>query len=148
MIRTGVLSDLEAIVSAQLAMAKETENLELDPATLEEGVRIVLAGGAPGQYWVLEEEGRIVAQLLITHEWSDWRARMVWWIQSVYVLPEHRRGGHFRRLYEEVRSRAQSAGASGLRLYVDTRNLRAQEVYRALGMDGGHYKVFEEMWAD
>jgi ribosomal protein S18 acetylase RimI-like enzyme len=62
------------------------------------------------------------------------------------VEPEHRSRGCFRRLYESVRDEAKAAGAGGLRLYVDERNARAQAVYRALGMDGGHYRVFEEMF--
>jgi hypothetical protein len=32
----------------------------------------------------------IVASLLITYEWGDWRNGMVWWIQSVYVVPSFR----------------------------------------------------------
>jgi ribosomal protein S18 acetylase RimI-like enzyme len=33
----------------------------------------------------------------------------------------------------------------GIRLYVDRRNTRAQQVYTRLGMDGEHYQVFEWM---
>jgi hypothetical protein len=36
-------------------------------------------------------------------------------------------------------------GVRGIRLYVDRRNVSAQEVYTRLGMDGGHYQVFEWM---
>ena len=64
----------------------------------------------------------MVAQLFITYEWSDWfafrsplvfqaavvhntknaltlldrRNAQVWWVQSVYVAPAHRRMGHYR----------------------------------------------------
>jgi ribosomal protein S18 acetylase RimI-like enzyme len=31
----------------------------------------------------------------------------------------------------------------GLRLYVDKSNVRAQQVYQAMGMNGEHYSVFE-----
>jgi GNAT superfamily N-acetyltransferase len=138
--------DLQAIVEANLAMAAETEGLRLDPETLISGVRRVLERREPGRYWVLEEDGEIRAQLLITYEWSDWRSSVVWWIQSVYVLPEHRRRGLFRVLYAAILDEAMRAGAAGLRLYVDARNTIAQEVYTSLGMDGGHYKVFERMF--
>jgi RimJ/RimL family protein N-acetyltransferase len=33
----------------------------------------------------------------------------------------------------------------GIRLYVDKRNTRAQQVYARLGMNGEHYQVFEWM---
>ena len=95
-----------------------------------------------------EHEGRVVGQLLITYEWSDWRNRQVWWIQSVHVAREARRLGVFRALVRPSARRGAAAGAGGLRLYVDETNTRAQAVYAALGMHGGHYRVFEDMFAE
>jgi ribosomal protein S18 acetylase RimI-like enzyme len=109
---------------------------------------MILDGRAPGRYWVAEHNGRFVGQLLITFEWSDWRNRMVWWIQSVYVMPDARKRGVFKALYEHVRREAQAAGAGGLRLYVDVTNTRAQAVYAGLGMNGDHYRVFEDMFGE
>jgi GNAT superfamily N-acetyltransferase len=146
MIRPATIRDLDFLVHGNREMARETESLELDPAILREGVRAVLDGTQPGAYRILEIDGRPVAQLLLTYEWSDWRNRVVWWIQSVWVQPDQRKHGRFRQLYQAVREEAEAAGAGGLRLYVDERNTRAQAVYRALGMDGGHYRVFEDMF--
>ena len=39
-----------------------------------------------------------------------------------------------------------SFGIRGIRLYVDAHNTRAQQVYAALGMNGDHYRVFEDMF--
>jgi ribosomal protein S18 acetylase RimI-like enzyme len=147
-IRPATLDDLAAIVAGNVALAEESENLRLDGETLRAGVRALLEGSAPGRYWVAESDGAIVGQLLITFEWSDWRNRMVWWIQSVYVAPTARRGGIFRALYDHARTEAHRAGAGGLRLYVDVTNSRAQAVYAALGMKGDHYRVFEDMFAE
>ena len=139
------MDDLDALVAGNMAMALETEGLRLDATVLRAGVRAVLAGEAPGFYRVIEDDGRVVAQLMITFEWSDWRARMVWWIQSVYVWPSHRRRGLYRLLYSAVVAEARREGVAGIRLYVDSRNIAAQAAYSALGMDGEHYRVFEEM---
>jgi GNAT superfamily N-acetyltransferase len=147
-IRPATLDDLDAIVAGNLALAEESENLRLDRETLRAGVRALLEGRAPGRYWVADSEGVIVGQVLITFEWSDWRNRMVWWIQSVYVAPAARRGGIFRALYHHARNQAHREGAGGLRLYVDVTNSRAQAVYAALGMKGDHYRVFEDMFAE
>jgi GNAT superfamily N-acetyltransferase len=146
-IRAATLDDLEAIVAGNLALAEESENIQLDRETLRAGVRALLEGRAPGRYWVADSEGLVVGQVLITFEWSDWRNRMVWWIQSVYVVPASRRGGIFRALYDHARKEARREGAGGLRLYVDVTNSRAQAVYAALGMKGDHYRVFEDMFA-
>ena len=115
---------------------------------MTKGIRALLESRAPGRYWVAELEGRVVGQLLITFEWSDWRNRMVWWIQSVYVMPNVRGRGVLRTLYDATRREALASGSGGLRLYVDTTNVRAQRVYAALGMRGDHYRVFEEMFAE
>ncbi len=146
MIRAATLADLDRLVEGNLAMARETEGLTLDPSVLRAGVEAILSGAAPGFYRVLEEEGQVVAQLMVTFEWSDWRARTVWWLQSVYVWPHARGRKLFTRLFRALELEAGEAGAAGLRLYVDERNARAREVYRALGMDGEHYRVFETMF--
>jgi len=145
-IRAAAPADLQVIVAANTALAQESERLALDRPTLTAGVAALLDGRAPGQYWVAEIDGRVVGQLLITFEWSDWRNRIVWWIQSVYVEPDVRQRGVFRALYEHARGAAMAAGAAGLRLYVATTNTRAQSVYAAVGMKGEHYKVLEDMF--
>jgi ribosomal protein S18 acetylase RimI-like enzyme len=147
-IRQATTGDLDALVAGNLALADETERVRLDALTLRQGVLALLDSQAPGRYWVAERDGRVVGQLLITYEWSDWRNRMIWWIQSVYVAPEYRGHGVFRELYDRARREAQAAGAGGLRLYVDTTNTRAQKVYAAIGMKGDHYRVFEDMFAE
>jgi ribosomal protein S18 acetylase RimI-like enzyme len=66
----------------------------------------------------------------------------------VHVARDARRLGVFRALYARTRQEAHAAGAGGLRLYVDESNARAQVVYASLGMNGGHYRVFEDMFAE
>jgi len=145
-VRPASAPDLPFIVQANLALAEETEDVRLDPAVLREGVVALLDDRAPGRYWIAERDGQPIGQTLITYEWSDWRNRMVWWIQSVYVMPAERGSGVFRELYAHLRSAAQAEGAGGVRLYVHTANARAQAVYAALGMNGDHYRVFEDMF--
>jgi GNAT superfamily N-acetyltransferase len=147
-VRPATLDDLDAIVTGNIRLAEESEQVHLDEATLRPGVKALLDGRAPGQYWMAELSGRVAGQLLITHEWSDWRNCLVWWIQSVYVAPEMRRQGVLRELYAHVRREARAAGVGGLRLYVDNTNTRAQAVYAALGMKGDHYRVFEDMFLE
>jgi GNAT superfamily N-acetyltransferase len=105
----------------------------------------VFSNSSLGTYWIAEVNGTVVASLLITNEWSDWRNSNVWWFQSVYVLPEFRRQGIFRLMYEHIRSEAEKLGIPGLRLYVEINNLRAQQTYEALGMKCEHYTMYEWM---
>ena len=127
-------------------MARETEDLELDPDVCANGVAAVFADPALGRYFVAVEDGRVVGSLMVTYEWSDWRNGTVWWIQSVFVEPELRGRGIYRRLYENVqRLVSETDRVRGVRLYVDIRNAQAQEVYGRLGMNGDHYRLFECM---
>ncbi|HEX8172170.1 MAG TPA: GNAT family N-acetyltransferase [Thermoanaerobaculia bacterium] len=138
--------DAPRIIEFQLAMARETEQLELDREVLERGVAAVFDDPSHGRYYVAEADGRIIASLMITYEWSDWRNGMVWWIQSVYVVPEFRRRGIYAGLYAHVKQLIDGQpSVRGLRLYVDERNRTAQQVYARLGMNGEHYRVFEWM---
>ena len=146
--RNATRDDANAIIEFQLAMARETEELELDRDVLTRGVAAVFDDPNKGRYYVAVADGVVVASLMITFEWSDWRNGMVWWIQSVYVRPEHRRRGIYGGLYTHVRDMiAGDAAVRGIRLYVDERNRPAQEVYARLGMNGEHYRVFEWMKA-
>lgn len=146
LIRKAIQADIPRIVAFQQHMALETEALRLDPATLLAGVSAVFESGEKGFYLVAEKAGLVVASLMVTQEWSDWRNQTVWWIQSVYVEPGSRKQGIYARMYaflqEEIAARPDIAG---IRLYVDERNTAAQAVYRALGMNGDHYRVFEAM---
>lgn len=145
--RRGTSADEDVLVEGNLAMAQETEGLALCPDTLRAGVRRALSGEAGAHYVLIDHPGtgQPVGQLMVTREWSDWRAAWVWWIQSVYVWPDARRQGVYGALYAHVLSTAREAGAAGVRLYVDERNKPAQAVYSALGMNGDHYRVFEFM---
>lgn len=145
-IRPARPADAEVIADFNIRMALETEGVALDPAIIGRGVRAALADAAKALYFVAEVDGRVVGQLMITHEWSDWRDGDIWWFQSVYVHPDHRRGGIFRALYQHARAAAKEAGAVGMRLYVDDHNAAAQQVYQRLGMGISNYRVMEEMF--
>ena len=134
------------IVDFQVLMARETENVELNRHIVTRGVEAVFEDRSLGRYFVAQIGDEIAASLLVTPEWSDWRNGLVWWIQSVYVVPEFRRRGVYAGLWEHVRTlAARNESVKGIRLYVDRRNTAAQDVYRRLGMNGDHYQVFEWM---
>ncbi len=144
-IRKAVQSDAPSIIDFQLKMAWETEGIRLDPETVTKGVNAVFTDHSKGQYFVAESDQKPVASLLITFEWSDWRNRNVWWLQSVYVMPEYRRRGIFRKMYLFIKEQAGINDIAGLRLYVETRNLNAKKTYEALGMSSEHYSFYEWM---
>ena len=142
-IRKGKPEDAAVIIDFQQKMAWETEQLNLATEVVTRGVKAVFENTSRGQYWIAEKDGRVIASLLITYEWSDWRNADVWWFQSVYVLPEYRRKGIFRSMYLLIKEEADKLGIAGLRLYVETNNIHAQKTYESLGMQSEHYRMYE-----
>lgn len=144
--REATPADAGSIIEFQIAMARETEDVGLDRSITTKGVHAVFADPSLGRYFIAEAGEQVVASLMITYEWSDWRNGVVWWIQSVYVIPGFRRRGVYAGLYQHVKALVEAEPAiRGIRLYVDNRNKPAQEVYARLGMEGEHYRVFEWM---
>lgn len=144
-IRRAVPGDEAVLVDFNAALAWETEHKRLQPEVLAAGVRAVFSDSSRGFYTVAEEAGRIVGQMMVTYEWSDWRNGWFWWVQSVYVHADARRKGVFRSLYREIQRQAiADPTVIGIRLYVETDNLQAQSTYRALGMTETTYGMMEE----
>ena len=143
MIRPARPDDIPTLAEFQIRMAWETESKRLELDTVRAGITAVLDDPAKGFYRVAERDGRLVGALMITREWSDWRNRFAWYIQSVYVVPEARTQGVFRRLYQHVLDMATEHGVHQVRLYVEKSNDPAQRAYRRLGMTPLPYEMFE-----
>jgi ribosomal protein S18 acetylase RimI-like enzyme len=148
-VRSATSDDVDSLVAFSAAMAWETEQRRLDEARLREGTVSLLSTPSLGFFMVAEvresERPRLVGQLMITYEWSDWRNGVFWWIQSVYVDPVWRRRGVFRRMHDEVVGLAKAApNICGVRLYVEQDNLTAQSVYQRLGLSPSAYRVYEQ----
>jgi ribosomal protein S18 acetylase RimI-like enzyme len=145
-VRKAQPGDAGTIADFNSAMALQTEGKRLLPEVIGAGVRRLIEQPALGFYIVVEDGGRVVACLLVTNEWSDWRNGLFWWIQSVYVEPEYRRQGVYRRMYDFVRGlAAQDPAICGFRLYVEKDNTVAQATYAALGMVPTDYQIYEEL---
>lgn len=152
-IRPANHNDVEWLACCNAAMALETEHKLLDARTLHAGIATGFADASKARYFVAMQDAALagaetigvpVGTLMLTTEWSDWRNGDWWWIQSVYVVPDHRRQGVFAALYGHVEQVARDTdGVIGLRLYVETENKNALATYSALGMRDAGYRLFE-----
>lgn len=142
-------ADIPHVVEWNAAMARETEAKMLDRDVLARGVAAIFDDPRRGFYLVAQCDGEPSGSLLITFEWSDWRNGDWWWLQSVYVVSNARRGGVFRAMYAEVERRARTTpGVIGLRLYVERDNARALKTYAALGMEEEPYRMFRRCFIE
>ena len=143
-IREACESDLPSLVKYNLALAKETENLDLNKDTLRLGIQnsFALQGC---HYFVAETEGNVVGQTMITSEWSDWRNGTIWWMQSVYVHPNYRKQGIFNGIFKHIEAIAATNPAiQSLRLYVMKNNQAGLKTYQSVGMSNSGYLVYEK----
>ena len=152
-IHSAVPEQAGAIARMNQMMALETEGREIAEVTLVAGVRSMMQDPALGFYLVAcdasaeDPEEAVLACLAITYEWSDWRNGLFWWIQSVYVDPQHRGKGVFHQMYQTVKDLAQEdARSCGIRLYVEKDNQRALNTYLHIGMRETHYRLLEEVF--
>ena len=143
-IREACESDLPSLVEYNLALAKETENLDLNKDTLRLGIQnsFALQGC---HYFVAETEGNVVGQTMITSEWSDWRNGTIWWMQSVYVHPSYRKQGVFSKIFKHIETIAKKKSTiQSLRLYVMQNNQAGLKTYQSVGMNNTGYLVYEK----
>ncbi|NNJ27713.1 GNAT family N-acetyltransferase [Alienimonas chondri] len=139
--------DAAALVDFNVRLAAETESKTLDPDVVFAGVSAALADPNKALYFVArpvaDPAGPPIGCLMVTWEWSDWRNGAFWWIQSVYVHPDHRGRGVFRTLLNHATTASEQAGAVGLRLYAERENHAAHRAYRRCGFVEPGYIVFE-----
>lgn len=143
-IRKATTADIDTLAQHNNMMAQETENKSLDWATVQSGVKAVIDDPMKGFYLLVDIDGQIAANLMITYEWSDWRNSNIWWVQSVYVQQQHRRKGLYKMLYTEIKKMAKQEGIGVIRLYVEQENTVAQKTYSNLGMQHSYYQLYEE----
>ena len=141
-LRFSTIDDAETIAKNSVLLAKESEGLEVTYDEALNGAKGILTDPVKGFYLVAEEDGNIIGELMITYEWSDWRGKHIWWIQSAYVKKPWRKMGIFKKLVDEIKKLAKEKNIDIIRLYVHNHNKNAMKVYERLGMKN-NYSVYE-----
>lgn len=143
-IRQATADDAVTIADFNLRLADETEDHKLDRKLVENGVRNGLQKGDEVQYLVAVEDQRVIGQLMLTREWSDWRDGWMYWLQSVYVMADFRGQGVFRSLLESaIDTLKLRDDVAGVRLYVEVENEVAIRTYKKMQFKDCGYKVME-----
>lgn len=144
-VRRAELADLETLVAFTLAEAEDAEGADKDVNVVERGVRMALEDPSLATYWLAEAAGAgVVGSTSVVTEWSNWHGGHYWWVQSLYVVPEHRGHGLARLLLETLAQEARAAGAVDLRLYAHNSNRRALAAYRRCGFDVAPYTIMRK----
>jgi len=141
-IRRALRSDVDVLVAFTLQEAYEAEGTNKDEAAVRRGVEGAFADPPLAAYWVAEAaEKGVVASTSVVTEWSDFNGGHYWWVQSLFIVPEHRGGGLVELLIGHLARARSAAGALDLRLYAHSSNERALRAYRRCGFTIAPYVI-------
>jgi ribosomal protein S18 acetylase RimI-like enzyme len=140
-VRGATRSDATVLAELVVAEALESEGRTVDPAIATRSVIAAIQNPDLARYWLLVADRDVAGAVAVTTEWSDWRAAPFWWLQFVYLRPDHRGQGHLATLLDAVRAAATGAGAAQLRLHVHPDNQRAIRAYERLGFTPQPYRM-------
>jgi len=141
-IRKATINDLPFLVEFTAKEAREAEGITKPTETLESGIIRALEDESKAVYWVMIDDHAIpVASVSAVKEWSDWNAGYYWWIQSMYVSPDHRGKGLHVELIKVVELEMRRQGGLELRLYVHKDNIRAKKAYGKAGFTNTDYEI-------
>ncbi len=133
-LRRASSADLDTLVAFTLQAARQAEGADKDIEAVGRGVRSGLEDPTLAAYWVAESIGcGVVASTSIVTEWSDFNGACYWWIQSLFIMPEHRGRGLVGLMLDHLADAAREAGALELKLYVNNANQRALKAYHRCG---------------
>lgn len=141
-IREANRADIDTLVAFTLQEAREAEDAKKSVDAVTRGVESSIEDPRLATYWVAESsDGRVVASISVVTEWSNFHGGYYWWIQSLFIVPEHRGQGLVELLLENLVNAAGVAGAFDLRLYAHKSNQRALQAYRRCGFKAAPYVI-------
>ena len=140
-LRPAAPADIDVLVGFTLSEAMDAERRTLNPAEVRRGVSGAFATPPKARTWVVEHGNGVVACASIVTEWSNFRGGDYWWIQSLYIVPEHRGRGLVDVILRHLVSTAKAEGGIDLRLYGFNTNARALRAYQRFGFKETPYLV-------
>jgi ribosomal protein S18 acetylase RimI-like enzyme len=144
-IRLAAPADIDTLVGFTLQEAYEAEGARNSPEAVRRGVEGGFRTPPAATYWVAEsQDAKVVAHVSVVTEWSDFHGGYYWWIQSLFIVPEHRGAGLVESILDHLAAAARAAGALDLRLYAHASNRRALHVYRRCGFTDAPYVIMRK----
>ena len=129
-IRPYVKRDARDLTSLIRALATYEK---LKPPSPAASKRLIADIGRRIRVLMAEVDGKCVGYAIYLFTYSSFLARPTLYLEDVFVLPEHRRGGIGGRFFEELRRAASREKCGRMEWVVLDWNTPAQNFYRKLG---------------
>ena len=145
-VRIAEIEDIETIAELNTAMAWETEQKQLDPATIRRGIRAVMEDSDYGFYVVAEQNGEVVGCLLITYRMERLAVRAC---SGGFRACMSSRLPPSRRVHPAPRVRQGAGPAAGRKSAASActssnRTRWPSDAYHQIGMQPTTYRMYEE----
>ncbi|KAH0485213.1 MAG: uncharacterized protein KVP18_004353 [Porospora cf. gigantea A] len=138
-LRKAGLDDAEVLAGFYRQLALESEGRRADLDLLRKSVQHSLTSQST-HILLIQVGPHPVASLRFRDHWNVMKAAYVYDIDGVYVTPEHRRQGLYRKLFKAVRD---LAGLNPvLRVEVEEGNTGAQEALKHMGLTRSSALIF------
>lgn len=122
--------DAKNLVSLIRALARYEK---LKPPTASAGRRLISDIGRRIRVLMADVDGKSVGYAIYLFTYSSFLARPTLYLEDVFVLPEHRRGGIGGRFFEALRREARREKCGRMEWVVLDWNTPAHRFYRKLG---------------
>lgn len=143
LIRAGEPRDAAAIREMIAGLARETVGEHQQVLSAQAILRYGFGPEKSFESFVAEQDGKVVAAMIVYDEFSTWRGQKGAYVLDIYIAPSARGCGLGRRLIARAAEWGRARGASYVRLSVDHRNIHAVNFYEAIGFaEGSHDRVF------
>lgn len=129
-IRPYEVRDARALVSLVRALAKYEK---LKPLTPTAARRLIGDVGRRIRVLMAEVDGVCIGYAIYLFTYSSFLAKPTLYLEDVFVLPEHRRGGIGGRFFAELHREAKRERCGRMEWVVLDWNLTAQRFYKKLG---------------
>jgi|SRR5579885_859232 GNAT superfamily N-acetyltransferase len=132
-IRFATAHDAEAIVGFVHALAeyeRQPEAVELTPAIVRAQME---SADPPFECLIAQWEGTAAGFALFFRNYSTWRGRPGLFLEDLFVMPQYRRRGIGRALFQRLAEISTQRGYGRMEWAVLDWNTPAHEFYRALG---------------
>ncbi|KAH0486548.1 MAG: hypothetical protein KVP17_003205 [Porospora cf. gigantea B] len=139
-LRKAGLDDAEVLAQFYKQLALESQGRRVDLDLLRKSLQHALTSQS-AHILLIQVGPKPVASLRFRDHWNLMKAAYVYDIDGVYVTPEHRRQGLYRKLFEAVRDIA-GHGDPVLRVEVEEGNTGAQEALKHMGLARSSALIF------
>jgi len=129
-IRRYSARDADALTALIRALA---EYEKLPPPTPAAARRLLRDIGRRIHVLIAERDGEPVGYAIYLFTYSSFRARPTLYLEDLFVLPQHRRGGIGHLFFDALRAAARRAGCARMEWVVLDWNEPAHRFYRKLG---------------